>query len=108
VTDHTVFTYFAAAYGFEQVGAIFPGYSTLAAPSAQELARLEDAIRQFAVPAIFVGLTANPAVAEQVAQDTGVRMVMVYHGSLSEAGGPADSYLKFMRYNVNAIVGALR
>jgi len=108
VTDHTVFTYFAAAYGFEQVGAIFPGYSTLAAPSAQELARLEDAIRQFAVPAIFVGLTVNPAVAEQVAQDTGVRMVMVYHGSLSEAGGPADSYLKFMRYNVNAIVGALR
>ena len=108
VTDHTVFTYFAAAYGFEQVGAIFPGYSTVAAPSAQELAQLEDAIRQFAVPAIFVGLTVNPAVAEQVAQDTGVRVVMIYHGSLSEAGGPADSYLKFMRYNVNAIVEALR
>ncbi len=108
VTDHTVFTYFAHTYGFEQLGAIFPGYSTLAAPSAQELARLEDAIRQFDVPAVFVGVTVNPSVAEQVARDTGVQLVLVYHGSLSEADGPADSYLAFMRYNVKAIADALR
>lgn len=108
VTDHTVFTYFAQAYGFEQVGAVIPGYSTLAAPSAQELARLEDAIRQFAVPAVFVGVTVNSTIAQRVAQDTGVQLVQVYHGSLSEMGGPADNYLEFMRYNVNAIVGALR
>ena len=108
VTDHTVFTYFAETYGFEQLGAIIPGYSTLAAPSAQDLARLEDAIRQFDVPAIFVGITLNPGIAAQVAQDTGVQLIPVYHGSLSEVGGPADTYLAFMRYNVNAIVGGLR
>ncbi|MBN1922352.1 MAG: zinc ABC transporter substrate-binding protein [Anaerolineae bacterium] len=108
VTDHTVFTYFAEAYGFEQLGAIIPGYSTLASPSAQDLARLEDAIREFDVPAVFVGVTLNPSIAAQVAQDTGVRLVPVYQGSLSEAGGPADTYLAFMRYNVNAIVDGLR
>jgi len=108
VTDHTVLTYFAEAYGFEQLGAIIPGYSTLAAPSAQDLARLEDAIRQYEVPAVFVGITLNPSIAAQVAQDTGVQLIPVYHGSLSEVGGPADTYLTFMRYNVKAIVGGLR
>ncbi len=108
VTDHTAFTYFAARYGFEQVGAIFPGYSTLASPSAKELAALEDAIRAQGVKAVFVGKTINPALAQRVAQDTGVRLVFLYTGSLGEPGSPAATYLDMMRYNVSAIVSALR
>jgi len=46
--------------------------------------------------------------AAQVAQDTGTKLVFLYTGSLSEAGGEADSYIKFMRYNVNTIVEALK
>lgn len=108
VTDHTVFTYFAHEYGFEQVGAIFPGYSTLAAPSAQELAQLEDAIRATGARAIFVDRAVNPNLAERLAQDTGLRVVFLYTGSLSASGGPAETYLAFMQYNVTAIVDALR
>lgn len=108
VTDHQLFGYFAEEYGFVQVGAIIPAYSTAAQPSAQELASLEDAIRSYAAPAIFVGSTVNPTLAEQVAQDTGVRLVRVYTGSLTEPGGEADSYLSYMRYNVTAMVEALR
>ncbi|MDH7490041.1 MAG: metal ABC transporter substrate-binding protein [Anaerolineae bacterium] len=108
VTDHATFTYFAARYGFEQVGAIFPGYSTLASPSAQELAALEDVIRAQGVKAVFVGKSVNPALAERVAQDTGVRLVFLYTGSLGGAGSPASTYLDMMRYNVSAIVDALR
>ncbi len=108
VTDHTSFGYFADRYGFEQVGAIFPGFSSAAAPSAQDLVRLEDAIREFDVPAIFVGTTVNPNLAQRIADDTGIRVVSLYTGSLSEPGGPADSYLAFMRYNVTAIVNALK
>jgi ABC-type Zn uptake system ZnuABC Zn-binding protein ZnuA len=108
VTDHLAFGYFADAYGLEQVGAVFPGYSSLTQPSAQELARLEDAIREKGVPAVFVGRSVNPSLAGRVATDTGVQLVYLYTGALSEAGGPADSYLKLMRYNVTAIVGALR
>lgn len=108
VTDHTVFTYFAQAYNFEQVGAVIPGYSTLAQPSARELAELTETIAQFDVPAIFVGNTVNPDLAQQVAEDTGTRLVFLYTGSLSEPGGPADSYLSFMRYNVSRIVEALQ
>lgn len=108
VTDHTAFTYFAARYGFEQVGAVIPGYSTLASPSARDLAALEDAIRAQGVRAVFTGKTVNPALAERVAQDTGVRLVFLYTGSLGEAGSPASTYLGMMRYNVSAIVEALR
>ena len=83
VTDHTALTYLLQRYGFEQIGAVFPGYSTLAEPSAQDLAKLEDAIREFQVKAIFVGLTVNPDLAERVADDTGTRLVFLYTGSLS-------------------------
>jgi ABC-type Zn uptake system ZnuABC Zn-binding protein ZnuA len=108
VTDHASFSYFARRYGFEQVGAVFPGYSTLTEPSAQDIARLEDAIRQLNVQAVFVGLTVNPSLARRVAADTGTSLVFLYSGSLSESGGPADSYLALMRFNASAIVAALR
>ncbi len=108
VTDHLLFGYFAEEYGFEQVGALIGSFSTNASPSARELAALEDLIRAQAVPAIFVGRDVNPVLAEQVARDTGIRVVSLYSGSLSEPGGEADTYLKYMRYNVSAIVAALQ
>lgn len=108
VTDHATFAYFADAYGFEQVGLLVASFSTNAAPSAQELAQLVNTIRAQAVPAFFVGTTVNPVMAEQIAQDTGAHLVFVYTGSLGAPGSQADSYLKFMRYNVSAIVGALK
>jgi len=108
VTDHTAFAYFAQRYGFEQVGAIVPGYSTAAQPSAQDLAALEDRITTYGVKAIFVGKTVNPALAQRVADDTGVKLVFLYTGSLTAPGGEADSYLSYVKYNVGAIVEGLR
>ena len=108
VTDHKALGYFADRYGFQVVGTVIEGFSTAAEPSAQEIARLEEQIRKEQVPAIFVGIDANPALARRIAEDTGARVVPLYHGSLSAPGGEADSYLKLMRYDVTAIVGALR
>ncbi|MFN3307863.1 MAG: metal ABC transporter substrate-binding protein [Anaerolineales bacterium] len=108
VSDHLSFTYFATRYGFTQVGAVLPGFSTLAQPSAQDIAALEDAIRQLGAKAIFVGTTVNPNLSQRIAEDTGVKLVSLYTGSLSEKGGPADTYLNFMRYNVSTIVDALK
>jgi ABC-type Zn uptake system ZnuABC Zn-binding protein ZnuA len=108
ITDHLTLVYFADEYGFTQTGAIIPGYSTLAEPSAQELAGLVDKIRELDVPAIFVGNTINPALADRLTEDTGTQLVFLYTGSLSEAGGEAHSYLAYMKYNVSAIVNALK
>jgi ABC-type Zn uptake system ZnuABC Zn-binding protein ZnuA len=107
VTDHEIFTYFANRYGFKQVGALIPSYSTEAEPTARELADIEDAIHQFDVKAIFAGNTVNPELSKRVAKDTGVILVPIYTGSLT-ADGPAKTYLDYMRYNVKAIVSALK
>ncbi len=108
VTDHLVFGYLAEHYGLQQVGAAVPSFSTLAEPSAQELAKLEDAIRTLNVPAIFVGNTVNPTLAERIAADTGIRVVPLYTGSLTDENGPVPTYVDYIRYNVTAIVEALR
>lgn len=108
VTDHLAFGYFTARYGFTQVGAIMPGYSTLAEPSAQELAALEAAIRAQDVPAVFVGNTVNPDLAQRVAEDTGVALVFLYTGSLSDSDGDAPTYVDYIRYNVLAIVQGVK
>ena len=108
VTDHHSFGYFADEYGFEVIGTIVPSFSTLAAPSPAQLAALQDQIVAEGVKAVFVGASVNPAVAEQLAADTGIRVVSIRTGSLSDADDPASSYLDFMRYNTAAIVEALK
>lgn len=108
VSDHVVFGYFAKRYGFEQVGAVIPSISTLAAPSAQELADLQDVIQKLGIRAIFVDSAVNPALSQRIASDTGMQLVPIYSGSLSAADGPAATYLDFMRLNVSAIVQALK
>ncbi|MCS6906264.1 MAG: metal ABC transporter substrate-binding protein [Anaerolineales bacterium] len=107
VTDHLMFGYFAQRYGFTQVGAVLPGFSTLAEPSAQELAQLEDTIRQYGIKAVFVSKAVNPDLAQRVAEDTGVKLVFLHAHSLDQSS-PANTYLNLMRYNVSAIVEALK
>ena len=107
VTDHDVFGYFAARYGFTVLDTVIPGFSTVAEPSARHLAALREAIAEHGVPAIFVGLTVDAQVARTVAGDLGIDVVSVYTGSLSDAAGPAATYSDFMRTNVERIVSAL-
>jgi ABC-type Zn uptake system ZnuABC Zn-binding protein ZnuA len=107
VTDHLAFDYFGRRYGFEMVGAVIPAYSIAAQPSAQEIAELVDTIGELEVKAVFVGMTANPRLAQRVAEDTGVELVRLYIGSLSEPDGPAGTYIALMQYDVNEIVQAL-
>lgn len=108
VTDHETFGYFADEYGFTIVGALIPSLSTSAEPSAQALAVLQDLLAAEGVKALFVGTTVNPHLAEQLAQDLGIQVVSLYSDSLSAADGPAATYLDFMRFNVNAMVEALK
>lgn len=108
VTTHDAFRYFGHRYGFEVVGTIW-GISTEDEPSAQEIARLVDAIRRERVPAVFVETTVNPKLMERVAWEAGVRIgPKLYGDSLGPPGSGADTYVGMMRHNVRAIVEALR
>lgn len=108
VTDHEALGYFADQYGFKIVGALFPSYSTQSEPSARDLADLETAIRRHQVKAIFVGVSLNPSLVQRVAADTGIQLVSIYTETLSDSTGAAATYLDMIRYDVEAIVGALK
>ncbi|MCL6542000.1 MAG: metal ABC transporter substrate-binding protein [Roseiflexus sp.] len=109
VTNHESFGYFADRYGFRIIGTIVPGVTTGASPSAQQLARLTERVRDAGVKVIFLETGANPQLAEQLARETGITIVSdLYTHSLSEADGPAPTYIDMMRYNVKRIVEALK
>jgi ABC-type Zn uptake system ZnuABC Zn-binding protein ZnuA len=107
VTDHTTFGYFAEEYGFTQIGAMIPTVTTEAETSGGQLAELVDQIRAYKVKAIFVGIDTDPTLSERIAEETGVQLVPLYSGSLSD-GDPAGTYLDFMRYNITQMVLALK
>ena len=89
------------------MGAVYP-ISPSSEPSAQDIATLQDSIRAYGVPAVFTESTVNPKLAQQVARDTGVRLVALYSGSLGEPGSGAESYIDLIRFDVKAIVDALK
>jgi len=108
VTNHESLGYYASRYGFTIVGAIIPNLSSSASPSAQELARLIDALRAAHAPAIFLEMGADPRLARQLANESGVAVVTeLFTESLSPAAGPAPTYLEMMRFNTRTIVDAL-
>jgi ABC-type Zn uptake system ZnuABC Zn-binding protein ZnuA len=106
VTNHESFGRFASRYGFELVGTIFPTTSGEGSPSARQLADLIGAIRASGAPAIFLETGSNESLAQEVARETGVRVVTdLYTHSLGEN---ASTYLDMMRWNVRRIVETLR
>lgn len=109
VTNHESFGYFADRYGFRIVGTIVPSVTTGSAPSAQQLASLVERIQQTGVSAIFLETGANPQLADQLAQETGVRVITdLYTHSITGADGPAPTYIAMMEHNARVIVEALR
>lgn len=109
VTDHETFGYFAERYGFTVVGTVIPGLSSEASPSAQQMTSLIKQIKQTGAPAIFLEAGANPNLAEQIANETGAKVITnLYTHSISGISGPAPTYIDMMQYNVKQIVEALR
>jgi ABC-type Zn uptake system ZnuABC Zn-binding protein ZnuA len=108
VTNHDSMEYFAERYGFKVVGTIIQGFSSEASPSAEQMADLTDRIKLFEAPAIFLDAADNPALAQQIASETGVKVVTDMHFESLTQGAPAETYIDMMRYNVTKIVEALK
>ncbi len=109
VTNHHVFGYFAERFDFQVVGAVVPSGTTLAAPSASDLADLAAAIRATGVPAIFADSSQPDRLAQVVAEETGldIEVIPLFTESLSPAGQGAETYLDMMRTNTSRIVDGL-
>jgi ABC-type Zn uptake system ZnuABC Zn-binding protein ZnuA len=108
VTNHESLGYFADRYGLRVVGAIVASVSTGSTPGAREFATLVERIRGAGVKAVFLETGSDPRLAQQLAAETGVRVVEGLHThSVTGPGSAASSYLGMMRANVRAIVDAL-
>ena len=108
VTNHDSMGYFAERYGFTVIGTVVPGFSSDAAPSAQQMSALIDQIKASGAPAVFLDAAESTTLADQIASDAGVTVVTdLYFGSLTD-GPPAGTYIDMMKHNVTRIVGALR
>lgn len=109
VTNHHVFGYLAQRFGFRVIGAIIPGGTTLAAPSASDLRDLVSAVNEAGVPTIFAESSQPDRLAQVLADEAGVdvSVVELYTESLTQPGEGADSYLTMMRINTERIVTGL-
>jgi ABC-type Zn uptake system ZnuABC Zn-binding protein ZnuA len=109
VTNHDSLGYFAEQYGFTVIGTIVPGVSSAGAPSAQEIAALIDEIESTGAPAVFLNISDNPDLADQIAAETDIKVVTdLYIETLSPSDGLAPTYIDMMKYNVSQIVNALK
>ena len=61
------------------------------------------------VKAVFLESSINPKLAEQIANDAGVKVVDTLYGdALGAPGTPGGTYEGMMRFDAEAIVGGLR
>ncbi len=109
VTNHHVFGYLAQRFDFDVIGAIIPGGTTLAAPSASDLASLVGAVEEAGVPAIFAESSSPDRLARALAEEAEVHVEVVelFTESLTEADGGAPDYLTMMRVNTERITAGL-
>jgi len=109
VTNHDTFGYFAQRYGFVVVGTVL-GVSTEGNdPSATEIVALTAAIRESAVPTIFIENMSNSSLIDNVAAEAGVTIApALYTDALGSADSDGSTYLNMMRYNVTTMKTALQ
>jgi zinc/manganese transport system substrate-binding protein len=108
VTNHEAMGYFAQRYGFTVVSSILPSFSSEAGVSAQEIAAAIESVKTSGASAIFLGEVENADLANQIAAETGVKVInTLYLESLTD-GEPAATYIDMMKHNVTQIVNALK
>lgn len=109
VTNHDTFGYFAVRYGFKVVGTVFPAGGAEASPSAQQVVELVNTIKASQVKAVFTENTLNPALANTIAQEAGVKVItQLYTDSLGPQNSPASTYIDMMQFDVRTIIEALK
>ncbi len=106
VTSHDAFGYFAAAYGLTFVAP--QGVATDAEASARDVARLIDQIRAEKITAVFVENVTDTRLIERIASETGAKVGgTLYSDALSDASGPAPTYLKMFEHNSSQLLAAM-
>ena len=104
VTDHDAFRAFAGRYGVEVLGSISPALSTAAQPSAGDVRRLVERIREARVRVVFPEQALDRRLERAVAAEAGARVgPALYADTLGEPGTEGATYLGALRHDAAAI-----
>lgn len=105
-TGEGAFSYLARDFGLRELY-IWP-INADQQGSPSQVRRVIDAMRAHDVPAIFSESTVSSDAAEQIARETGAAYGgVLYVDSLSEADGPAPTYLDLLRVTAKTIAAGL-
>lgn len=113
LTYHDSWAYWAREYGFEVIGAIQP--SDFNEPSAQDITKLIDQIRQTKVPAVFGSEVYPSKVEEQLAREAKVKTANTSDDDLPGNGSadalentnPQHTYIGMMADNLSILASNL-
>ena len=103
VTSEGAFSYLCRDYGLKQLY-LWP-INADAQGTPQQVRAVIDAVRKNKLPVVFSESTISPKPARQVARETGARYGgVLYVDSLTDAKGPAPTYLALLETNARTIV----
>ncbi|MBB3745648.1 zinc/manganese transport system substrate-binding protein [Rhizobium sp. BK591] len=106
LTSHDAFGYFGREYNISFLAPL--GLSTESEASAADVAKLIEQIKSERVKAYFFENSNDPRLVKQVAKATGAEPGgELYVESLSDAKGPAPTYEKMFKYNVDQLAAAM-
>lgn len=104
ITNHDAFGYLAQAYGLTFLSPV--GLSTEAEPSAADVAKLIQQIKDENVRTLFLENNTDSRLARQIAKDTGAKMGgTLYADALTPRDGEAPTYLDMMKVNFQRLLG---
>jgi zinc/manganese transport system substrate-binding protein len=106
ITTHDAFGYFGATYGMEFIAP--EGVSTESEASAKDVAKIIRQIKAEKIPAVFLENVTDHRLLDQIARETGAKLGgTLYSDALSDANGPAATYLDMFRHNIETLTAAL-
>jgi ABC-type Zn uptake system ZnuABC Zn-binding protein ZnuA len=104
VTTHDSLGYFAERYGVQVIGAVIPSLSTQAQPSAKDVNRLIDQIKEEGVEAVFPEAAVSQRLEEAISRESGAEVgPELWADSLGPDGSGAETYLDAMKANASAL-----
>lgn len=105
ITTHDAFGYFGDAYGLKLLSPV--GINTLDEPSASDMAALAKQIESSHAKALFLENMSNPALINQLHEETGVVIGGTLYADALTPDGEGSTYLGMFHHNVDTLVDAL-
>lgn len=106
VTCEGAFTYLTKDYGLKEVY-LWP-INDESQGTPQQVARVVDSVKENKIPAVFCESTIEPRIQQEVVRASGAKLGgLLYVDSLSDATGPAPTYLKLLEHTVATIISGL-